>query len=311
MLILTKRLIWSLPTVVFITMLLFFCIAGLLGSPAAMMLGQDATIENIARLNSQLGFDRPLIVQYLDWAGKALTGDFGRSYSTHQPVSEAILPRLPVTLELGILSIMLAVVVAVVVNSITIGRRTIRPIATSLAIIGITLPNFAIGLSLIFFFSVYLGWLPSIGWAPWSEGVSTHFMHIILPVLTLSAYYYGSFTLIYRAEYEAVRNRLFVRVAKAKGLSETSISFKHILPNAILPVITYVGLSLGQLLGGAVVTETMFSIPGIGSLLVEAILARDYPVMLAIGMIMISGVIVVNALTDVLYSIVNPQIRLK
>jgi peptide/nickel transport system permease protein len=310
-LIMTKRLIWALPTVVFITMVLFFCVAGLLGSPAAMMLGQDATAENIARLNNQLGFDRPLIVQYLDWAGKALTGDFGRSYSTQQNVAEAILPRLPVTLELGALSIMFAVLVAVIVNSITIGRKVIRPIATSFAIVGITLPNFALGLSLIFIFSVHLGWLPSIGWAPWSEGVGTHFRHIILPVLTLSAYYYGSFTLIYRAEYEAVRNRLFVRVATAKGLGATSISFRHILPNAILPVITYVGLSLGQLLGGAVVTETMFSIPGIGSLLVECILARDYPVMLAIGMIMISGVVVVNAVTDAVYAIVNPQIRLK
>jgi peptide/nickel transport system permease protein len=310
-LILTKRLIWALPTVVFITMLLFFCITGLLGSPAAMMLGQDATAENIARLNAELGFDRPLIVQYVDWATSAVTGDFGRSFSTHQSVSEAILPRLPVTLELGLLSILLAVVVAVVINSLPFGRRILRPVATAFAIVGITLPNFALGLSLIFLFSVYLGWLPSIGWSPWSEGAGRHFLHIVLPVLTLSAYYYGSFTLIYRAEYEAVRNKLFVRVAKAKGLGATSISFRHVLPNAILPVITYVGLSLGQLMGGAVVTEAMFSIPGIGSLLVESILARDYPVMLAIGMLMITGVVLVNALTDVLYAFVNPQIRLK
>jgi peptide/nickel transport system permease protein len=310
-LIMIKRLVWALPTVIFITMLLFFCIAGLLGSPAAMMFGQDATADNIARLNSQLGFDRPLIVQYLDWAGRALSGDFGRSYSTQQSVSEAIFNRLPVTLELGVLAIVFAVVLAVVSSSITTGRKVIRPVATSFAIIGITLPNFALGLSLIFLFSVHLGWLPSIGWAAWSDGVGTHYWHIILPVLTLSAYYFGSFTLIYRAEYEAVRNKLYVRVAKAKGLGAMSVSFRHILPNAILPVITYVGLSLGQLLGGAVVTETMFSIPGIGSLLVESILARDYPVMLAIGMIMIVGVVLVNSLTDAVYAFVNPQIRLK
>jgi peptide/nickel transport system permease protein len=243
--------------------------------------------------------------------GRAVTGDLGRSYSTHQSVAAAIVPRLPVTLELGILAILLATVTAVAINSITVGRRAVRPFATALAVAGITLPNFALGLSLIFLFSVKLGWLPSIGWAPWSEGLETHARHILLPVLTLSAYYYGSLTLIYRAEYDAVRQRLFVRVAKAKGLSDSKVSFRHVLPNAILPVITYVGLSLGQLMGGAVVTESLFSIPGIGSLLVDSILARDYPVMLAIGMITIAAVVFMNALADAFYAVANPQIRIQ
>ncbi|HKX09035.1 MAG TPA: ABC transporter permease, partial [Stellaceae bacterium] len=138
-----------------------------------------------------------------------------------------------------------------------------------------------------------------------------HLRHIELPLLTLAAYYYGSFTLIYRAEYDAVTERLFVKVAKAKGLGETAISFRHVLPNAILPVITYVGLSLGQLMGGAVVTESLFSIPGVGSLLVNSIMSRDYPVMLAIGMITIIAVILMNALADALYAVANPQIRLE
>ena len=198
-----------------------------------------------------------------------------------------------------------------VVNSITTGRRVVRPVATALAVVGITLPNFALGLSLIFMFSVKLGWLPSIGWAPWSAGLEAHAKHFLLPVLTLSAYYYGSLTLIYRAEFDAVRQRLFVTVAKAKGLSESKVSFRHVLPNAILPVITYVGLSLGQLMGGAVVTESLFSIPGVGSLLVNSILARDYPVMLAIGMITIGAVVFMNALADALYAVANPQIRIQ
>jgi peptide/nickel transport system permease protein len=311
LIVLARRLLWAIPSALVITALLFFSVAGLLGSPAALMLGQDATPQSIAELNARMGFDRPLIVQYLEWMGRALTGDFGRSYSTHQSVAEAILPRLPVTLELGILAILLATVTAVVINSVTVCRRIVRQIATILAVAGITLPNFALGLSLIFLFSVQLGWLPSIGWAPWSEGLATHARHILLPVLTLSAYYYGSLTLIYRAEYDAVRQRLFVRVAKAKGLSDSKVSFGHVLPNAILPVITYVGLSLGQLMGGAVVTESLFSIPGIGSLLVESILARDYPVMLAIGMITIAGVVFMNALADALYAVANPQIRIQ
>lgn len=311
LIVLARRLLWAIPSALVITALLFFSVAGLLGSPAALMLGQDATPRSIAELNARMGFDRPLLWQYLEWMERALTGDFGRSYSTHQSVADAILPRLPVTLELGVLAILLATVTAVAINSITVGRRAVRPIATALAVAGITLPNFALGLSLIFLFSVQLGWLPSIGWSPWSEGLKAHARHILLPILTLSAYYYGSFTLIYRAEYDAVRQRLFVRVAKAKGLSDSKVSFRHVLPNAILPVITYVGLSLGQLMGGAVVTESLFSIPGIGSLLVESILARDFPVMLAIGMITIGAVVFMNALADALYAVANPQIRIQ
>jgi len=305
-----RRLLWAIPSALLITALLFFSVAGLLGSPASFMLGQDATPESIAELNARLGFNRPLIVQYLDWMGRALTGDFGRSYSSHQTVADAILPRLPVTLELGVAAILLAAVMAVGINSITTGRAVVRPIATSLAVLGITLPNFALGLNLIFLFAVKLGWLPSVGWSPWSAGIGTHLTHIILPVVTLSAYYYGSFTLVYRAEYDAISQRLFVRVAKAKGLSERQVSFRHVLPNSILPVITYVGLSLGQLMGGAVVTESLFSIPGVGSQLVDSIVARDYPVMLAIGMLTIAGVVIMNAAADALYAAVNPQIRL-
>lgn len=311
LIVLARRLLWAIPSALVITALLFFSVAGLLGSPAALMLGQDATPQSIAELNAQLGFDRPLLVQYLEWMGRALSGDLGRSYSTHQTVADAILPRLPVTLELGLLAITFATLTAVIVNSLTVGSRFIRPVATALAVVGITLPNFALGLSLIFVFSVKLGWLPSIGWAPWSAGFETHLKHILLPALTLSAYYYGSFTLIYRAEFDAVRQRLFVRVARAKGLSESAVAFRHVLPNAILPVITYVGLSLGQLMGGAVVTESLFSIPGIGSLLVDSILARDFPVMLAIGMITIGAVVFMNALADALYSVANPQIRIR
>jgi peptide/nickel transport system permease protein len=304
-----RRLIWAIPNCVLITAILFFCVAGLLGSPAALMLGRDATPDAIAAMNARFGFDRPLIVQYLDWMGSALTGDFGRSHSTHQTVAQAILPRLPVTIELGLLAIGLATLTSVTFSSLRFPLA--RTAATALAIFGITVPNFVLGLSLIFVFSVGLGWLPSVGWAPWSSGVFTHFKHLLLPVITLSAYYYGSFTLVYQAEYDAVRRRLFTRVAKAKGLSEFQVSFRHVLPNSILPVITYIGISLGQLMGGAVVTETLFSIPGIGSLFVDSIMSRDYPVMLAIGMIIIVTVVVMNVIADVLYAVANPQIRIE
>jgi peptide/nickel transport system permease protein len=305
-----RRLLLAVPNVVLISALLFFSVSGLLGSPAGLMLGQDASPEAIAELNAKMGFDQPLYVQYLHWMGSAFSGDLGRSYATQESVAAAILPRIPVTAELAVLAILVAALCATVLNSLTVARRLIRPVAVVLGIFGITVPNFMLGISLIFLFSVKLGWLPTTGWSSWSDGITEHLRHLLLPVLTLSAFYFGSFGLVYRAEYESIRKQLFVRVARAKGLSETAVSFKHVLPNSILPVITYIGITLGQLTGGAVVTETVFSIPGTGSLFVNAILARDFPVMLAVSMLIIVGVVVMNLVADLLYTIANPRIRL-
>ncbi len=309
--ILARRLVWAIPGGIVITALLFASLAGLIGSPAALMLGRDATAQSIAELNVRLGFDRPIATQYLDWMGHALRGDLGRSYVTHQSVVEAVLPRLPVTLEIGLLALVLATIAAIVLNSLTGARALIRPLATLLAVIGITLPNFVLGLGLIYLLCVTLEWLPSVGWSAWSNGVPDHATHILLPVLTLSAYYYGSLTLVFRAEYDAVARRLFIRAVKAKGLSDQQVSWRHTMPNALLPVITTIGLSMGQLVGGAVVTESLFSIPGIGSLLVDSILSRDYPVVLAIGMIVVFSVVIANAAADALYAAANPQVRIR
>ena len=305
-----RRLLLALPNLVLISALLFFSVSGLLGDPAGMMLGQDASPAAIAELGHKMGFDRPLYAQYLSWMGSALTGDLGRSYATQESVAAALLPRIPVTAELAVLAILVATLSATILNSLTVARRLVRPIVALLGILGITVPNFMLGISLIFLVSVRLGWLPTTGWVPWSDGILEHFRHLLMPVLTLSAFYFGSFSLVYRAEYETVRKQLYVRVARAKGLSETAVSFKHVLPNSILPVITYIGISLGQLTGGAVVTETVFSVPGTGSLFVGAILARDFPVMLAVSMLIILGVVLMNLVADLLYSVANPRIRL-
>ena len=305
-----RRLLLALPNLILISALLFFSVSGLLGDPAGMMLGQDASPAAIAELSHKMGFDRPLYLQYLSWMGSALTGDFGRSYATQESVAGSLLPRIPITAELAVLAIAVATVSATVLNSLTMARRLVRPAAALLGVLGITVPNFMLGISLIFLFSVRLGWLPTTGWSPWSDGILEHLRHELLPVLTLSAFYFGSFSLVYRAEYETVRKQLYVRVARAKGLSESAVSFKHVLPNSILPVITYIGISLGQLTGGAVVTETVFSVPGTGSLFVGAILARDFPVMLAVSMLIVLGVVLMNLIADLLYTVANPRIRL-
>ena len=304
-----RRVVLMLLTAIVVSALLFFTVTQLLGSPAEMMLGQDASPQAVAALNAAYGFDQPALMQYLHWLGSALTGDLGRSYTTQQSVAGAIAARLPVTLELTLWSIMLAVTAAVVSNTIPVGGQPLRTLVTAANLIGITVPNFMLGVSLIFVLSVKLNVLPSTGWVPWSDGTGVHLQHMIMPVVTLSAYYFGAFSIVYRAEYQNVVQRQFIRVAHAKGLGEWRVAFRHAAPNAILPVITFLGISIGQLTGGAVVTETIFSMPGTGRLFVASIEARDFPVMLAIGMLIVVGVVMMNLLADIGYEVVNPQIR--
>ena len=306
-----RRVLLVIPNIVLLTALLFWSVFSLLGTPVEMMLGRDADPATIEALNARYGFDRPVHEQYLSWMWNALQGDFGRSYVTRQSVADAILPRIAVTLEIAGLAVALAVVATAVMNSIPVARRAIGSANTGLSLVGITVPNFMLGISLIYLFSVQLGWLPTTGWVDWSEGFVTHCKHIVMPVLTLSAFFFGSFSLVYRAEYRSIQQQLFIKVTRAKGLSEWGVSFKHALPNSIMPVITYAGLSLGQMTGGAVVTETVFSVPGMGRLFVDSITSHDFPVMLAVGMIIIVGVVLLNLLADILYTIVNPRIRLE
>lgn len=306
-----RRLLLGIPTILAITALLFFSVVTLLGSPATMMLGENATPEAIGALNARHGFDRPAYVQYVDWLTRALQGDFGRSFATQQPVSAAIVPAIPVTLELAFWSLLVAGSLAVVLNSLPIGRHIIAPTVTGLNIVGVTVPNFLLGISLIFLFAVTLGWLPTTGWVPWSEGAAAHLRHLIMPVATLSAYYFGAFSMVFRAEQRDVYRKLYIQVARSKGLSEWKIAFKHAMPNAVLPVVTFIGLAMGQLTGGAVVTETVFSMPGVGRLFVSSIAAHDFPVMLAVSMIVVVSVVVMNILADFVYTLINPQIRLE
>jgi len=280
---LMRRLLLGIPNVIAISFLLFFSVSGLLGNPAALMLGLDATPESIAELEHQFGFDRPLYVQYFHWIVNALHGDFGRSYSTGQAVTEVLLPRMLPSLELAFMGLFVATTCALLLSSITVGRRVIRPAVTTLSIIGITVPNFMLGITLTYIFAVTLGWLPASGWSAWSSGVGQHLLHIILPVMTLAAYYFASFGLLYRAEYRAISRRLYIQVVRAKGLSESAVSFKHILPNSILPVITELGSNLGTLAAGSLVTETVFSIPGVGTLFTSALLSRLPAVVIALA----------------------------
>lgn len=304
-----SRIAIMVPNVILLTFLLFAAVTSFLGTPAAIMLGEDASPESVAELNAKLGFDGPLLHRYWNWIAGAVQGDLGRSHITQQPVAQMVADALPLTLEFAAWAILLAFVGSAIVNTLPFMRHAVAKITAAFSVVGITIPNFFLGLILIYVFAVQLRLLPTTGWVPWSDGVWTHLKHLILPVLTLTSFYFSSFSLVYRAEYLAVRDSLFIRAARAKGISETRIAFRHILPNSILPLITYAGLSLGQLVGGAVVAETVFSMPGMGRLLVSAISARDFPVMLSVGMVVIVGVMLMNLVADLVYGLVNPLIR--
>jgi peptide/nickel transport system permease protein len=305
-----RRVLLLVPNLVLLTFVMFAAMTKWLGSPAVMMLGRDAGPQAVHDIDVRYGFDQPIVAQYLHWIGAALHGDFGRSYATQQPVAAMIAPALPVTLELGFAAVFVAVALAVGVNSLTLGRRIVTPVVATLSVIGVTVPNFMLGASLIYVLAIKLRWLPTTGWVPWSQGVGPHLIHLLMPVVTLCAFYTSAFSMVYRAEYRRAARQIFVQVARAKGLSAAAISYGHILPNAILPVITYAGLSLGQLVGGAVVTETIFSIPGIGRLLVSAITGYDFPVILALTLLILTGVAIANLAADLLYVRCNPQVRI-
>jgi len=305
-----SRLAWFVPNTLVLTFLLFATLTNWVGSPAALMLGQEATAEDIARLEEAYGLNDPVLVQYGRWILSAIQGDFGRSYATQQPVTTMIVDALPITLELSFWAIVLAASLAVLLNSITVGRGGLTVLITIVSVIGITVPNFMLGTSFSYIFAIWLQWLPTSGWGYWSRGVGDHFLHLILPVVTLSLFYFGSFSMVYRAEYRTISNQLFVLVAKAKGLSNNRVSMRHVLPNSVLPIIAYIGISLGQLTGGAVVCEVIFSLPGVGRVFVSAIRGNDFPVILAIGMMVLFAMMLFNLLADIILAYVNPQVRL-
>ena len=304
------RILWFVPNILILTFLLFSVLTSWLGSPASMMLGLDASPEAIRDMNRVYGFDDPVIVQYARWLLSALHGDFGRSFATKQAVSSMLVDALPLSVELAIWAIAFAGASAIGLNTLAVPGSTSSRVLSTLSVVSITVPNFMMGATLVYVFAIYLRWLPTSGWVPWSDGVVEHLTHLVLPILTLSGFYFGSFSLIYRAEYQSVMDQLFVRVARAKGLSDAHVSYRHILPNSVLPVITFMGITLGQLMGGAVITEVVFSLPGVGRTFVSAIRGNDYPVILAVGMIVLTGMMITNLVAEVLIASINPKVRL-
>jgi peptide/nickel transport system permease protein/oligopeptide transport system permease protein len=298
-----KRLLSIIPVLIGISLLLFFMLRMLPGDPAQVLAGLMATPDEVELIRHQLGLDRPVHVQYAFFLGRLARFDLGRSARTQNPVTEEIWARLPNTLLLAVVAITLACLFGIPAGIIS----AVRPytwldyVVTSTAIFGISMPVFWLGLMLVVVFAVWLQWLPAGGTGTWR--------HVILPSFTLAAFVVAFIARMTRSSMIEVLSQDYTTTARSKGLKEQVVVIKHALKNALIPIITVVGLQFGMLLGGAVLTETVFAWPGVGRLIVDSILARDYPVIQ--GAILVFGLlyILVNLVVDLLYAYVDPRIR--
>jgi ABC-type dipeptide/oligopeptide/nickel transport system permease component len=302
---LARRLTQLLPVLVGVSVIVFLMIHLIPGDPAVLIAGIDATEQDVAAVRESLGLERPLVVQYGDFVARVAVGDFGESFRTGRPVIEEIGFRYWNTMILGVSAVVFGTVLGIATGILTAVYRNgwFDSAVLALSLLGISIPSFFLGLSLMLFFSVYLGWLPLTGMDSWKN--------IILPTLTLGIPNAAIISRITRSSLIEVLNQDYVRTARAKGLKESIVVGHHGVRNALIPVVTVVGLQMGYLLGGAVVTETVFAWPGIGRLIVQSIAARDFPVVQASVLLLALTFVMINLLTDLLYRILDPRIKFK
>ena len=316
-----KRLVEIVPTILMITLVVFVMMRSIPGDPVVAMLGDAYTEEDAVKAREVYGLDEPIAVQYIIWLGKLVQGDWGTSILSGRPVLQDVMIRLPVTLELIVLSMGVALAIAIPAAIIGALRQNTWAdyTATSIAMIGVSIPEFFIGVLLLLIFSIGMGGLlPSSGWVYLPGtcpsmvcGVSLwgNVQHVLMPALALGVGRAALLTRLLRASMVEVIRTEYVTTARAKGLGERAVVGRHVLRNAIIPILTVIGLNVGTLLSGAVVAETVFTRPGIGRLALDAILARDYPVIQGIVLVSSFAVLLLNLVVDLLYGLADPRVR--
>lgn len=318
-----RRLLHTLVVILGALLLVFTLIHLIPGDPAQVILGLDASPEELQRLRTLLGLNDPLPVQFVRYLGRVAQGQFGDSIFQHEPVIKLIMERLPATIELTIAAMLIAVTLGVITGIIAAVRpySLFDAVGTLLALAGVAMPVFWLGMLAILLFSLKLDWLPSFGrsagivetaWEFIQTGDATALgealQHLILPALTLGAFSAALISRLVRSAMLEVLNQDYIRTARAKGLKELRVISQHALRNGLIPVVTVVGLQVGVLLGGAVITETIFAWPGLGRLLINAISQRDYPLVQGIVFITVLIVSLINLLVDLLYGWLNPRV---
>jgi peptide/nickel transport system permease protein len=308
---LVRRIVATIPVMGVVAVIVFLLLHLAPGSPAALIAGDFATAEDIARIGKQLGLDRPLHVQFVAWVGQILRGDLGTSIFSHLPVSRLIRQRIEPTVVLSVTTLLIAVVLAVPIGVLAAWRaRTwVDRLVMGLSVCGLSIPSFVLGYLLIYVFAIHFGWLPVQGYVSFTQGLWPCVRSILLPSFALGSIYMALIARITRASVLEVLEEDYVRTAHAKGLSTLTVLVGHALRNASIPIVTIIGVGVTLLIGGVVITESVFAIPGIGRLTVDAILRRDYPIIQAVILLSSGVYVMVNLVIDLVYTVLDPRIR--
>ena len=300
---LARRLAHSVVTLIGVSLAVFLVLRIIPGDPARLLLPEGASQEEIARLRQHLGIDQPLPIQYLVFLSQAVRGDFGRSYQFQEPSLGIVLEKLPATIELTLWALVLAIVVAIPIGILAaLRRQSVFDYGTMVfAFLGQSMPSFWLGIMLILLLAVGLRLLPTSGRGTWQ--------HLVMPALTLASFQMALIARLVRSSMLEVLREDYVRTAHGKGLPARLVVLRHALRNSIIPVVTVIGLQMGALLGGAVITETIFNWPGVGKLVVDAIYIRDYPIVQAVLVVSATAFVLINLAIDVSYTLLDPRIR--
>lgn len=308
-----RRLLWTLPTLFLVSLMVFFLVRFVPGDPAQLILGDLATEEELAHLHEQLGLDRSIPEQYLIWGRDVLRGDLGESITNGLPVAELVLKRFRVSATIVLPAVLLAVLIAVPLGLLAAWKqnKTTDVLVVTFATLLMSVPSFWLGLMLLLVFGLGLGWLPIVGFVPISTDPIAGLQYIILPMAAIALIEMGVLTRMMRASAVEVLRLEYVTHARAKGLSETRVLLRHVLPNAFAPTWTMIGLVLGSMLGGIAVLETVFTLPGLGRLLVDSIFQRDYPVIQGCLLFIALVYVVVNLVVDLCYPLFDPRVSVQ
>ncbi len=306
-----QRLVQIIPTLLIVVTITFILTRMIPGNPAAAMLGPQASVDEIQKLTQELGLNDSMLQQYVRYLGDILKGDFGRSYSFNDSVLNLILDRLPNTLLISVTSLVVAILISIPLGILSAVKQysIFDYMAMIMALVGVSMPIFWLGLMLVLFFSVGLGWLPSMGMGSMDKGLWDVIKHMILPVSCLATIPTATFTRITRSSMLETINNDFIKALRARGLKERSIIYKHALKNALPPVITVIGIQLAGAFAGAILTETIFSWPGMGTLITGAIENRDYVLVQGAVLVTAMAFVFVNLFVDLIYMVVNPKVN--
>jgi peptide/nickel transport system permease protein len=306
-----RRLAATVPVMLIVAVLVFSMLRLTPGDPAAIIAGDNANAAQVAEIRSRLGLDLPILQQFAIWLGAMLRGDFGESFFFKKTVTELILGRLEPTLALSLCTIVIAVAVAVPLGVLAAYKQgtLIDRVVMGFSVLGFSVPVFVIGYLLIYVFAIKLNWVPVQGYQPIAQGFGGFLHRLILPSVTLSVIYIALIARMTRASVVEVLGEDYIRTARAKGQVERIILFRHALRNAAVPIVTVIGIGIALLIGGVVVTESVFTIPGLGRLTVDAVLARDYPTIQAVILLFSLVYVLINLAVDLVYTLVDPRIR--